>query len=77
MTKSGLATGSPGTILPNPPVGAMTDGEVAMLRAWAERYAHQAVAAERERCARAIEQYGGAWDATTQNFARLIRGLGA
>ena len=31
------------------------------------------VAAERERCARAIEQYGGAWDVTTQNFARLIR----
>ena len=60
MTKSGLATGSPGTILPNPPVGAMTDGEVAMLRAWAERYAHQAVAAERERCAQLCEF----WDAT-------------
>lgn len=30
---------------------------------------------ERERCAQAVEQYGGAWDAKTQNFARLIRGL--
>ena len=41
-----------------------------------EQYAQidRAVAAERERCARAIEQYGGAWDVTTQNFARVIRG---
>ena len=31
------------------PVGALTDGEVALLRAWAEDYAAECVAAERER----------------------------
>jgi hypothetical protein len=30
--------------------------------------------AERERCARAVEQYGGAWDKAAQSFARVIRG---
>jgi hypothetical protein len=28
---------------------------------------------ERERIAREVEQYGGAWDEVTQNFARMIR----
>lgn len=32
-----------------PPVGALTVGEEALLRAWADRYATKKVAAERER----------------------------
>ena len=39
-------------------------------------YGEACAAAEREACARAIEQYGGAWDVTTQNFARVIRARG-
>lgn len=35
--------------LGHPPVGALTDGEVAMLRAWAEDYAAAQVAAATER----------------------------
>jgi hypothetical protein len=38
-----------------------------------ERFAALVAAAEREACACDVEQYGGAWDATTSNFARLIR----
>jgi len=38
-----------------------------------ERFAALVAAAEREACACDVEQYGGAWDGTTSNFARLIR----
>ena len=49
-------TGAPGIILSSDqlgplPIGAMTDGEVALLRAWAEDFADERVAAECERCA--------------------------
>ncbi len=37
--------------LPPIPVGALTSGEEALLRAWAERYGAACAAAERERCA--------------------------
>jgi hypothetical protein len=47
--------------LPPPPVGALTDGEVAMLRAWAEDYAVAQVAAERERCAKLCEVEAEKW----------------
>lgn len=45
---------------------------IANLRSAIEAYG----AEQRERCAVACEQYGGAWDATTQNFAQVIRALG-
>jgi hypothetical protein len=50
-------------------LGLMIEDRARLLR---ERDA--AVLSERERCARAVEQYGGAWDVTSQNFARVIRG---
>ena len=34
-------------VLGRPPIGLLTSGEVALLRAWAEDYARAAVAAER------------------------------
>jgi hypothetical protein len=52
-------------------------GHTGQLDAWTlallERFAALVAAAEREACACDVEQYGGAWDATTSNFARLIR----
>lgn len=44
------------TELPPPPVGALTDGEAALLRAWAENHARAAVEAEREACARLCDR---------------------
>lgn len=45
------------------PVGALTCGEEALLRAWAAAYAAAAVAAERERCAKVCEDIGDAYQA--------------
>jgi len=38
------------------PVGALTAGEEALLRDWAEQYAARKAAAERERCAKLCDQ---------------------
>ncbi len=43
--------------LPDPPVGALTSGEIALLRSWADKYAAAAVAAERERCAQIADHH--------------------
>lgn len=37
------------------PVGALTSGEEALLRAWADAYSARKVAAERERCKAAVQ----------------------
>lgn len=57
------------------PVGALTSGEEAMLRAWAESYASRKVAAERERCAQLIEPKNDRsdWTECAHHAARLAR----
>ena len=53
----------------SPPVGALTTGEIAALRAWADDLARAAVAQERERAAVLVETltYQARWISSCSN----------